>query len=99
MFAALRARAGVLRAAEATVLQLEEVGGGRGEREGLLHELRGIPFGRVELLDGLASDLQAEALRHAALIEQDPVDLAVVGLDEDGGVALDAPPGRHASGV
>jgi glucosamine-6-phosphate deaminase len=101
MFAALRERAaaGALHSREATVLQLEEPAGARAEREALHRELHGIPFGGMELLDGLAADLPAEALRHAAAIDSGPVDLAVVGLDEDGGVALDAPPATHASGV
>ena len=50
-------------------------------------------------LDGAAADLEAEAARHAAVVEAAPLDLAVVGLDDDGGVALDAPPADHASGV
>jgi hypothetical protein len=81
------------------VLQLEEVAGGTAERDALREELRGLAFGSSETLDGNAADLEAEAARHAGAAEAATIDLAVVGLDEDGGVALDAPPARLASGV
>ena len=55
--------------------------------------------GRCTTLDDAAADLEAEAARHAALVDAAPLDLAVVGLDADGGVALDAPPARRARGV
>jgi glucosamine-6-phosphate deaminase len=101
MFEALRAHAaaGELPSADATVLQLEELAGGTTERDALRAELDGIPLGALLTLDGTAADLDAEAALHAAELETATVDLAVVGLDTDGGVALDAPPARRASGV
>jgi glucosamine-6-phosphate deaminase len=101
MYAALRGHAGAgeLPGEQATVLQLEEVAGGTAERDALREELRGVAFAAWETLDGNAADLEAEAARHAGAVEAADIDLAVVGLDEDGGVALDAPPARLASGV
>ncbi|HEY6888072.1 MAG TPA: hypothetical protein VI300_09840, partial [Solirubrobacter sp.] len=101
MFEALRAHAaaGELPSADATILQLEELAGATTERDALRAELDGIPLGALLTLDGTAADLDAEAARHAAEVETATVDLAVVGLDADGGVALDAPPARRASGV
>lgn len=49
--------------------------------------------------DGGAEDLEAEALRHAAMLDEAPIDLAVLGLGRDGHVAFDEPPARRASGV
>jgi len=101
MFSALRAHAlaGELPSAQATVLQLSELVGATTERDALRTELRDIALGALVTLDGTAADLEAEAERHAAAVEASPVDLAVVGLDADGGVARDAPPARRASGV
>jgi uncharacterized SAM-binding protein YcdF (DUF218 family) len=53
----------------------------------------------LRTIDGAAVDLEAEAARHEADVERAPVDLAVLGLGEDGHVALDEPPARLASGV
>ena len=101
MFSALRAHAlaGELPSERATVLQLSELVGATTERDALRTELRDIALGALVTLDGTAADLEAEAERHAAAVEASPVDLAVVGLDADGGVARDAPPARRASGV
>jgi glucosamine-6-phosphate deaminase len=100
MFAALRdhAAAGELPSRAATVLALE-AHAGRTAGDQLQTELRGIALGALHSVDGAPGDLAAEAERHAAIVEAAPLDLAVVGLDEDGGVALDAPPARLASGV
>ena len=65
----------------------------------LLSELRGVAFGALHTIEDAAADLETEAARHAAIVDAAPLDLAVVGLDEDGGVALDAPPARRAGGV
>jgi glucosamine-6-phosphate deaminase len=110
MFAALRAHAaaGELPSEQATVFALEAHIG----PERLSHELRGIRFGALHTLDEVAaslehalaggapgSDLEATAERHAALVEDAPLDLAVVELDPHGAIALVAPPASHASGM
>jgi hypothetical protein len=41
----------------------------------------------------------AEAARHTGVLEEAPIDLAVLGLGRDGHVAFDEPPARLASGV
>jgi glucosamine-6-phosphate deaminase len=108
MFAALRAHAarGDLPSAGATVLALEAHPGGRGE---LRAALAGVAFAHVHALDDAAAALVSGGddaarladvvARHAARVEAAPLDLVVTGLDADGGVALDAPPATHASGV
>jgi glucosamine-6-phosphate deaminase len=97
MFAALRAREPA--AGQATVLGLEEIAGTSSIASHLEAQLEGVGFGSLALIDGEADDLEAEAARHAARLEQAPVDLAVLGLGEDGHVAFDEPPARLASGV
>jgi glucosamine-6-phosphate deaminase len=97
MFAALRARE--LHAGEATVLGLEELAGTSRVSDRLRAELAGAGFGTLRLIDGTAAELEREAERHAAELERAPVDLAVLGLGEDGHVAFDEPPARLASGV
>jgi glucosamine-6-phosphate deaminase len=106
MYGALRARAaaGTLPFEAATVLQLDEYAGlgpndPRSFAAELRNELRGVPLGALRTLDGGAGDLEAEAARHAAVLEQRPIDLAVLGLGRDGHVAFDEPPARRASGV
>jgi len=64
-----------------------------------VRRLGGITLAALLTIDGTAADLQAEAERHAGVVEASAIDLAVVGLDADGGVARDAPPARRASGV
>lgn len=101
MYEALRAHAvaGELPSAHATVLQLEERVGGTSIASRLRSELQGIAVGALCPIDGAAVDIGAEAVRHAEVVERDPVDLAVLGLGENGHVALDEPPARVASGV
>ena len=106
MYAALRAhaRSGHLPAPTGTVLQLDEYAGlGPGDPRSFAAQLRaqldGIPLGALRTLDGTAGDLTAEAARHAAVLEEAPIDLAVLGLGRDGHVAFDEPPARMASGV
>ena len=53
----------------------------------------------LHTIDGSASDLDAEAARHEAVLEAAPIDVAVLGLGRDGHVAFDEPPARMASGV
>jgi glucosamine-6-phosphate deaminase len=97
MFAALRAHPPP--ASRASVLGLEELAGSTAIGARLRAQLVGVGFGALALIDGTAADLEAEAARHAARLEQAPVDLAVLGLGEDGEVAFDEPPARLASGV
>ena len=106
MYAVLRAhaRAGHLPPGTATVLQLDEYAGlGPGDARSFAAQLRaqleGIPLGAVRTIDGAAPDPAAEAARHAAVLEEAPIDLAVLGLGRDGHVAFDEPPARMASGV
>ena len=106
MYAALRthARSEHLPARTATVLQLDEYAGlDPGDPRSFAAQLRaqldGIPIGELRTLDGAAGDLTAEAARHAAVLEEAPIDLAVLGLGRDGHVAFDEPPARMASGV
>ena len=106
MYAALRAHAaaGHLSAGTATVLQLDEYAGvgsddPRSFAAGLRRQLAGVPVGAIRTLDGRAPDLEAEASRHGAALDEAPVDLAVLGLGRDGHVAFDEPPARLASGV
>jgi glucosamine-6-phosphate deaminase len=106
MYAALRAhaRSGHLPPRTVTVLQLDEYAGLRpGDPRSFADQLRaqldGIPIAALRTLDGAAGDLKAEAARHAAVLEEAPIDLAVLGLGRDGHVAFDEPPARRASGV
>ena len=98
MYAALRAHAldGSLPTEQATLFQLDEYLGlgaadERSYRAYLARELRGIRFGAVHGIDGTAPDPESEAARHQALLDQAPIDLAVLGLGRDGHVAFDEP--------
>ncbi|HLV35774.1 MAG TPA: glucosamine-6-phosphate deaminase [Spirillospora sp.] len=51
-----------------------------------------LPFGAVHLLDGTAPDPQAEADRYSALLAEGPVDLACIGIGENGHLAFNDPP-------
>jgi glucosamine-6-phosphate deaminase len=106
MYAALRAHAaaGRLPSAAATILQLDEYAGiGPDDPRSFAAQLRaalsGVAVGTLATVDGSAPDLAAEAARHAAVVENAPVDLAVMGLGRDGHVAFDEPPARLASGM
>jgi glucosamine-6-phosphate deaminase len=98
MYEALRAHDadGSLPAAKATVFQLDEyVGLGPDDERSfasyLRHELRSIEFGTLHTLDGTAPDLDEQCSRHQALLDEQPIDLAVLGLGRDGHVAFDEP--------
>ena len=98
MYEALRAHDAdaSLPARRATVFQLDEYAGlGPGDERSfaayLRRELRGIEFGTWHTLDGAAADLEAQCARHQALLDERPVDLAVLGLGRDGHVAFDEP--------
>jgi len=101
MYAALRAHArhGELVSRRATVLQLDEYVGlapadphSRSAR--LAHEVRGIDLHALHRVDGTAPDLGAECARHQRLLDEAPLDLAVLGLGTDGHVAFDEPGSR-----
>ena len=101
LYAALRAHArfGELPSASATVLALDEYVGLAPEDPGsrsasLAHELRGIELRTLHRLDGTAPDLAAECARYEALLDEAPLDLAVLGLGSDGHVAFDEPGSR-----
>ena len=91
-------------AAGATVLQLDEYAGlgpddPRSFAATLRGELAGVTVAALHTLDGAARDLEAEAARHAARLDEAPVDLAVLGLGRNGHVAFDEPGSGLAAGV
>lgn len=98
MYAALRAHAaaGRLPASQAVAFQLDEYAGlGPGDPQSFAATLRReagpLGFGTLHELDGAAPDLTAECERHQRLLDQAPLDLAVLGLGRDGHVAFDEP--------
>ena len=103
VYAALRAHA-ALPSGEATVFQLDEYRGLGPDDERsfgayLRRELRGIDFAAFHGLDGAAPDPTAECARHQRRLEESPVDLAVLGLGQDGHVAFDEPGSRLEDGT
>ena len=105
MYAALRAHAadGSLPTERATLFQLDEYLGlppddERSYAAYLGRELGGIRFSALHLLDG-ANAVGEEAARHQALLDEAPVDLAVLGLGRDGHVAFDEPGSDLDQGV
>jgi glucosamine-6-phosphate deaminase len=105
MYAALRAHAaaGALPAQQATLIQLDEyLGLGPGDERSyaayLRRELRGIRFAAVHSLDGSAPPA-TQCASHQALLDEAPLDLAVLGLGRDGHVAFDEPGSDVAAGV
>jgi glucosamine-6-phosphate deaminase len=106
MYAALRAHAaaGALPAGAATLFQLDEyLGLGPADERSyaayLRRELRGTGFGALRSLDGSARDPAVECARHQALLDEAPLDLAVLGLGRDGHVAFDEPGSDMAAAV
>jgi glucosamine-6-phosphate deaminase len=106
MYAALRAHAidGSLPTEQATLFQLDEYLGiapadDRSYAAYLRRELNGIRFARVHALDGTSGDADAECARHQALLDEAPIDVAVLGLGRDGHVAFDEPGSALAAGV
>src|SRR5262249_17285945 len=91
MYAALRGHPadGSLPSARATLFQLDEYLGLGGDDERsyqayLRRELAGIALGAVHNIDGAVTDPDAECARHQALLDEAPLDLAVLGLGRDG---------------
>ena len=106
LYAALRAHArfGELPSSAATVLALDEYVGlaledPRSRAAALAYELRGIQLHAFHRLDGSAADLTAESARHERLLDEAPIDLAVLGLGNDGHVAFDEPGSRVGLGT
>ena len=58
-------------------------------RERILDEVKP---GRVHFLEGDAPDSQAEALRYERLLESRPIDIACIGIGENGHIAFNDPP-------
>ena len=106
MYAVLRAHAadGSLLTEQATLFQLDEYFGlgatdERSYRAYLARELRGLRFRAFHELDGAAVDPESECARHQALLDQEPIDLVVLGLGRDGHVAFDEPGSSVAAGA
>ena len=106
MYAALRAHAadGSLPSERATLFQLDEyLGLGPADTRSyaayLRHELAGIRFHTVHTLDGSLPDPEAQCARHQELLDEAPIDLAVLGLGRDGHVAFDEPGSRTDAGM
>jgi glucosamine-6-phosphate deaminase len=106
LYAALRAHAadGSLPTGGATLFQLDEYAGlgpadPRSYAAYLRRELDGVRFGVVHALDGAAERPEVECARHQALLDEAPVDLAVLGLGRDGHVAFDEPGSSPRSGM
>ena len=106
MYAALRAHAtdGSLPTDQATLFQLDEYLGlnsedNRSYRAYLSRELQGIRFAAIHEIDGAAADAEAEGTRHQALLDEAPIDVAVLGLGRDGHVAFDEPGSPVEAGV
>ena len=51
-----------------------------------------LPFGRVEYIDITATDPHAECGRYASLLAEGPIDLAALGIGENGHIAFNDPP-------
>src|SRR3954447_11829195 len=106
MYAALRAHAadGSLPTAQATIFQLDEYLGlgaddPRSFRATLDRELGAMGFGTRHALDGTAADPDAEAGRYQSLLDERPIDLAVLGIGRDAHVAFNEPGATAEAGV
>lgn len=106
MYEVLRSHAadGSLASERATLFQLDEYLGlapedDRSYRAYLRRELAGIELGALHGLDGSAADPDAECARHQALLDEAPLELAVLGIGRDGHVAFDEPGSPPGAGV
>jgi glucosamine-6-phosphate deaminase len=106
MYAALRSHLadGSLPTHGATLFQLDEYLGlapedPRSYQSYLRRELGGVRFGTTHFLDGGSGDPDLECARHQQLLDEAPVDLAVLGLGRDGHVAFDEPGSTPEQGV
>ena len=62
-------------------------------------ELQSLAFGSRQALDGAAADPRAEAARYQALLDDSPIDLAVLGIGRDAHVAFNEPGAALDQGV
>ncbi len=106
MYAALRAHAadGSLPSERATLFQLDEyLGLGSSDPRSyaayLQRELSGVRFESMRMLDGSRGDVETQCARHQELLDQSPIDLAVLGLGRDGHIAFDEPGSPTDTGV
>lgn len=51
-----------------------------------------VPFASVNLIDVTARDADAEAVRYGALLDENPADVVVMGIGENGHIAFNDPP-------
>jgi len=51
-----------------------------------------VPFSSVNYIDSTASDAQAECRRYADLLSNNPTDIVVMGIGENGHIAFNDPP-------
>jgi glucosamine-6-phosphate deaminase len=51
-----------------------------------------LPFGAIHLLDGDATDAAAECQRYSRLLAAQPIDVACIGIGENGHLAFNDPP-------
>ena len=51
-----------------------------------------IPRETINILDGMAEDLEAECARYAELLKKYPTDIVVMGIGENGHIAFNDPP-------
>ncbi len=75
----------------------EFVGAGPETSYGFAHWLKDylvdqLPFRGFETLNGRAEDLTVECRRYAALLDKDGIDLACIGIGENGHLAFNDPP-------
>ena len=98
LYAALRrqARAGRLPGGRGHVLQLDEYcglapGDPMSYRASLERELDGTGLVPADRFDPAAADLDAEAVRYQAVLDEAEIDIAVLGIGPDGHVAFNEP--------
>lgn len=51
-----------------------------------------VPFNTINYLNGNAEDIEAECDRYAELIKSHPIDIACIGIGENGHIAFNDPP-------
>lgn len=55
------------------------------------HIFREVPFGSVNLINATAEDYPAECARYARLLRENPTDIVVMGIGENGHIAFNDP--------
>lgn len=61
------------------------------------HLFQHLPFQSVHLLDGNAANPQHECARYSELLKQNPLDVACIGIGENGHLAFNDPPADFAT--